>query len=987
MKRILFFGCFILCAVLMSAQGNSLLKSVGLHYRSYLWADSVMNTMTLEEKVAQLFIVNVASQQTDANKKSVRTYISEMKLGGIYFSGGTLEEHVAMNNLVRSYQKIPVMIGFDGEWGLAMRIKSIPAFPRNAVLGCISDNSLIFDYGREVGRHCAALGINVDFAPDADVNTNPANPVIGSRSFGENPENVAAKAIAFSKGLESNDVMAVVKHFPGHGDTSADSHYSLPVIKHGLDRLNAVELYPFRRAVMEGINGVMVGHMEVPVLEAEKGLPSSLSKSVIDILRNDYAYSGLIFTDALAMKGVAGFENVCLKAIEAGNDMVLTPIPVKPQIDAIISKAARDNDFYKTIENKCRKVLYYKHSFGMDKSGTVKVGGLKDKIVNDDFIALQQKLYCAATVVIGNTYRQLPVQCQSQTVAVVRFGGMGDVFAGEITRLSNADVFNFSSIQEFEKKKNSIEKKYSTIIVPLFSKSPAWAIKALSEIPESKMVYAFFMGWNDVKKYSSLNPAGASMLLANIPDDYMQKHAAAVICGKKKADGRLSMSIPGIAAGGSGIDIEKDTVVYEYNPENYGMSSGILNRIDSIALLGIEKGAYPGCQILVMKDGKPVYNRCFGTHIYEKGQLVRYDDIYDIASVTKTSATTLAVMKLFEQGKLRLDDRVSAYLPWLCNTDKENITVRSLLFHESGLMPSISFYQAALDTTSYVGKFSMSRRDADHKRYIGFNSYVPENFEYLPQYVSRHYNEEFKYAIAENMYTNDAYRSEALKMIVESPLRQRKYSYSCVGFILLKEIIEEITGEGLDTYLDREFYNPMGLKHTLYNPLRYYSADNIVPTVKDDFLHRGELCGYVHDDSAAFFGGVSGNAGLFSNSMDMGRLYQMLLDGGFYEGRRYMSQKTCTLFTTQKSRISRRRLGFDCSYEGDNRKSPCSPKTPGGVYGHTGFTGTCVWADPQNNIVYVFLSNRLYPNATDNKLAKLKIRSLIQDIIYESIIR
>ncbi len=987
MKRFHFVILLLMLPFVVNAQRSSMLNTVGHQYRSYLWADSVMNTLSLQEKVAQLFIVNVASQQTDANRKAVRDYIKDMNLGGIYFSGGTLAEHAAMNNLVRSYQKVPVMIGFDGEWGLAMRIKSIPAFPRNSILGCITDNELIYEFGREVGRNCSLLGINVDFAPDADVNTNPANPVIGSRSFGENPENVAGKVIEFVKGLESNNVLAVIKHFPGHGDTSTDSHHSLPVINHDRERLAKVELYPFRRAVMEKVNGVMVGHIEVPALEPKKGLPSSLSKRIIDILRNEYAYTGLVFTDALAMKGVAGFENVCLKALEAGNDMLLTPVPVKPQIDSVVYKAARDEQFRKLIEAKCRKVLYYKHLFGMHETDKVDIKGLEKQIVNQGFIDLRQKLYCAATTVIGNTYRQLPVQRQSQSVAVVRFGNNGSAFTDEMKLNANADVFQFDNIHEFAKGKKTLERKYSTIIVPVFSNTHAWAKKALSELTPSKLVYAFFTSWKEVAKYKDLSPAGSTMILANVADDYMQKHVARVVCGKANATGRLSMTIPWIAAGGSGVTVEADNTVYEYNPENYGMSSSVLQRIDSIAIMGINKGAYPGCQILVVKDGKPVYNKCFGTHTYTDGMIVRYGDIYDIASMTKTSATTLAVMKLYEQGKIKLDDKVSDYLSWLKGTDKEDITLRSLLYHESGLLPSIAFYEAALDTNSFVGRFSVYRPDANHTRYIGFHNYVPEKFSYLPQYISRHYNDEFKYAISSNMYTNDAYRQEALKMIADSKLKSKKYSYSCVGFILLKEVIEEVTGESLDTYLDREFYYPMGLYHTLYRPLRRYSSSEIIPSVKDDFLHRGELCGYVHDDSAAFFGGVSGNAGLFSNAMDMGKLYTMLLNGGIFEGKRYLSSSTCKLFTTQKSKISRRRLGFDCSYEGDNRKSPCSPKTPGGVFGHTGFTGTCVWADPSNNLVYIFLSNRLYPDATDNKLAKLRIRSLIQDIIYDSMLK
>lgn len=988
MRRTFFIHfVLLLIPVWLTAGSSPIMESVDQEYKAGIWADSIMKKMTLREKVAQLFIVNVASQQNEANKKAVKTYIKDMGLGGIYFSGGTLKEHSAMNSLVRSYQKIPAMICFDGEWGLAMRIKSIPSFPKNNILGCISDNRLIYDFGREVGRHCSALGINVNFAPDADVNTNPDNPVIGNRSFGENAENVAAKAIAFSKGMESMGVMAVVKHFPGHGDTSTDSHHTLPLITHDRNRLDSIELKPFKRAVDEGINGVMIGHIEVPALEEKKGVPSSLSKSVTDILKKDFSYNGLIFTDALAMKGVAGFENVCLKAIEAGNDLLLTPVPVKPQIEAIVHKAEKDRNLRKAIEEKCRKVLIYKYKFNVYSSKCTESEDLEKEIVNKDFRKLIETLYCSATTVIGNRGKILPLQCQSQTVAILKFGEPGNIFAEEVSAYANTDVYNIKSASEFDKIRTKLKNRYATILVPVFSKTPAWAIKSLGELPSSKLAYIFFTDWKNVKKYSKLSPSASVMILANISDTYMQRHVAQVVCGKSKANGRLSMTINGIAKAGDGTDILPDETVYEYKAEDYGMSSVKLHEIDSIAITGIEKGAYPGCQIMIVRKGKPVYNKCFGTHTYDDGQVVRYDDIYDIASMTKTSATTLAIMKLYEQKRIKLDERISTYLPWLKDTDKENITVRSLLFHESGLIPSIHFYEAALDTTSYTGKFAVYRPDANHSRYIGFGTYIPETFSYLPEYVGLHYNDEYKYVIAENMYTNDEYRKKALQMIADTPLRNKRYSYSCVGFILLKEIIENITGESLSSFLDREFYYPMGLRHTLYLPLRYYTRDNIVPTVSDDCFQRGELRGYVHDDSAAFFGGISGNAGLFSNTQDTWHLYQMILDGGVYNGKRYLTEATCRFFTTYKSKISRRRLGFDCSVEGDNRKSPCSPKTPGGVYGHTGFTGTCVWVDPDNEIIFIFLSNRLYPDATDNKLAKLGIRSKIQDIIYESIIR
>ena len=955
------------------------------HYeRALQWADSVMDGMSHRERIAQLFMVNVAPQQNDANRKAVRDYIEHMKLGGIYFSGGTLEEHLAMNNMVVRLGKTPAMIGFDGEWGLGMRIKSVPSFPRNAVLGCIADNDLIKELGREVGRQCKAIGVDIDFAPVADVNTNPDNPVIGTRSFGEDRARVADKAVAFASGLEGAGVLSVLKHFPGHGDTSIDSHKALPKVAHDRSRLDSIEMYPFRQAVAAGLHGVMVGHISVPAIDPTPGLPSSLSRPVSDVLRDDIGFRWLVFTDALAMKGVAGFENVCLKALQAGNDVVLSPVPVKPQLDAVVHAARHDKALAAELDAKCRKVLAFKFLMGVQDKKEIDAAGLYDRIVNDASRQLMQRLHKAAVTVVSDNYGRLPVMRQGQAVAVVRFDAAVKPFASEMDELANVEVYAFSSLASFNAKAEALQ-AYPTVIVPILASTPSWAVQALKQIPKSSKVFVFFTSMKEVEKWKQAAPASSAMVLSHVAEDYVQQHTARVICGLERADGRLSMTIPGVARGGAGLDLLPDLTERQVRAEDVGMSSDVLARIDSVAVWGITEQAYPGCQILVMRHGKPVYDKCFGTHEYGDSRLVRFDDIYDIASMTKTSGTLLAVMKLYDQWRLKLDDRVVDYLPWLKGSDKEDITIRSLLFHESGLMPSLPFFAAALDSASFTAPFYSYRRDGAHGRRIGRNLYVPSDFDYDEAYLGRHYNRDFRWQVAEGMFVNDAYRAKALQMITDSKLRSKRYSYSCVGFILLKEIVEAITGEPMDTYLNREFFYPLGLRRTFFNPLQHYPASKIVPTLTDDFLHRGRLQGYVHDDSAAFFGGVSGNAGMFSTAEELARIYQMILAGGTFDGRTYLSLPTCRLFTTAKSGISRRGLGFDRSYEGDNRKSPCSPLTPGGVYGHTGFTGTCVWVDPANDLIYIFLSNRVYPDGLTNKLAKLGIRSKIQDIIYEAL--
>ena len=436
---------------------------------------------------------------------------------------------------------------------------------------------------------------------------------------------------------------------------------------------------------------------------------------------------------------------------------------------------------------------------------------------------------------------------------------------------------------------------------------------------------------------------------------------------------------------GEGVDLEVTKV---YRPEDYGMDSSVLSKIDQIAMEGITKKAYPGCQVLILKDGIPVYDKCFGTFTYGDSKKVEPDDLYDIASLTKTTATLLAIMKLYDEGRFGLTDPISNYVPALKGSKKGRITIEDLLMHQSGLPGSWPFYREAIDDSSYVGSFFKARIDGTHHLRVDNRLYVTDAFNYKKEYLSSSRSEEYPLQLAENMYLSPAFPDRMLEMIASDdvPLRDRRYRYSCLNFMLLKEMVEYISGMPMDEYLEKVFYAPMGMKHTLYHPLRRYEESQIVPTIQKDYLrNRKELRGYVHDEIAAFMGGVSGNAGLFSNARDVAKVYQMLVDGGQYGGKRYLSLETCQLFMNKKSRISRRTLGFDKPDPAPG-KGPCADETPKEVVGHTGFTGTCAWADPKNGLVFVFISNRVYPRPFDHKaLMTLKIRPRIQQLMYQAL--
>lgn len=954
------------------------------------WVDSVMNKLSLKEKVGQLFIHTIAPIDTKQNLEVLRDAVETNKVGGLLFSGGKMETQVELTNRAQKQAKVPLMMTFDGEWGLAMRLRGTPSFPRNMVLGCIQDNRLIYEYGREVARQCWHIGVQVNFAPVADVNINPKNPVINTRSFGEDQKQVAAKVIAYATGLEGGGVLSVSKHFPGHGDTDVDSHKALPVLPFTRERLDSIELYPFKKAIRAGVSGMMVGHLQVPAIEPKSGLPSSLSRKVVtDLLTDELGFKGLIFTDALAMKGVAGNGNVSLQALKAGNDMVLAPRNLKVEIGAVLAAIEKGEISKEDIENKCRKVLTYKYALGLSQKPHIRLSGLEQRIDSPQTRDLLRRLNLAAITVLNNKNNILPMHAGiEQKIALLEVGKPGetDVLAGRLS--------GYTSLKRFRLRPNQTETEnrrlrdslatYSRVIVavsepklapyqPFFAKFP----------PESPAIFLFFTPGKSMLQIQRAVADASAVVLAHCDDADVQRQVADVLFAKATADGRLSASLGGLFRTGVGVTISPETPLH-YVPEEYGLSSVLLRRVDSIALDGIRQGAYPSCQVVVMKNGHIMVDKAFGTRAGKGSAPVESTDIYDLASLTKSTATLLAVMKLYDKGLFSLTDKLSDYLVFLQNTNKKDITIQDILYHQSGLPSWIPFYQEAIDKESYKGRLFSGRRDALHTVQIGVNTWANPAFKFKKEYVSPVKTGDYTVQICENLWLNRSFEKVMEGKIVEAPLGQKRYVYSDVGFILLGKLVEQLAEMPMDAYLQREFYEPMGLERTGYLPLRRFDKSEIIPSNKDRFLRKETLQGFVHDEGSAFCGGTAGNAGLFSTAAEVARIYQMLLNGGEIDGQRYLSKETCQLFTTGLSKISRRGMGFDRPDTKNPDKGNCASCVPAEVYGHTGFTGTCVWVDPVNQLVYVFLSNRVYPDVTNRKLSRLDIRERIQEAIYRA---
>ena len=954
------------------------------------WVDSVMDKLSFKEKVGQLFIYTIAPVDTKRNLELLREVIDTYKVGGLLFSGGKMQNQVELTNRAQRQAKVPLMITFDGEWGLAMRLRGMPVFPRNMVLGCIRDNKLLYEYGREVARQCRQIGVQVNFAPVADVNINPENPVINTRSFGEDPIQVADKVIAYASGLESGGVLSVCKHFPGHGDTDVDSHKALPVLPFTRERLDSVELYPFKEAIRAGLGGMMVGHLQVPVIEPIGGLPSSLSRNVVyDLLTDELAFKGLIFTDALAMKGVAGNGNVSLQALKAGNDMVLSPRNLKEEIPAVLEAIEKGELTREDIESKCRKVLTYKYVLGLKKKPYVQLSGLEQRINSPQTRDLVRRLNLAAITVLNNKNHILPLHTdKEQTIALLEVGDPGetDALAKQLSRYTSLARFSLRANQteeENQRLRDSLS-TYKRIIVAVSEQRLAPYQPFFAKfVPKSPAIYLFFTPGKMMLQIQRAVAHASAVVLGHSYSSDVQRQVADVLFAKASADGQLSASLGELFPTGAGVTITPKTPLH-FVPEEYGLSSAHLKRIDSIALDGIRQGAYPGCQVVVLKNGHIMFDKAFGTYTGKGSPRVESTNIYDLASLSKTTGTLLAIMKLYDKGRFNLTDKISDHLPFLQRTDKKDITIQEILYHQSGLPSWIPFYQEAIDKDSYDGRLFSARKDVHHPVQIGTTTWANPKFKFKSEYISPVKTGDYTVQICDSLWLNRSFRKVIEEKIAEAPLKQKRYVYSDVGFILLGMLVEQLAGMPMEAYLQREFYEPMGLEHTGYLPLRRFAKSEIVPSNKDRFLRKETLLGFVHDEASAFFGGLAGNAGLFSTARDVARVYQMLLNGGEIDGQRYLSKETCQLFTTETSKISRRGLGFDKPDADDSKKGNCAPAAPAEVYGHTGFTGTCAWVDPVNELVYVFLSNRIYPDVTNRKLNQLHIRERIQGAIYDA---
>lgn len=937
------------------------------------WVDSVYNSLSARDRVAQLICPKVAPNQGVKAKEDIRRYVGRNHVGALLFSAGTIDEYIEMTNYARSLSKTPLLMTFDGEWGLSMRIAGTTRFPKNMALGAVRDPELLYQYGREMARQCRLMSIQVNFAPVLDVNSNPSNPVIGIRSFGEDPKRVAELGTAYSRGLEDGGVMAVAKHFPGHGDTSTDSHHSATVVNHTGQQLDEVDLVPFRSFIDAGCSGVMTGHLVLPLVD-KSGLPASMSEYVTTgIIRNRMGFDGLIFTDALGMKGAAvNGRNNAVMALKAGADVLESSHRSIEDLDAIMAAIASGEISPKIIEDRCKRVLRYKYILGLTAERPIEKAGISRKLNSPEAEALNRKLTAATMTLLQDKQSMLPVGgLDSRSVAVVNIGAPADNtfsdYCADYTAVDryacSAEGLSAATIEKI--------RKHDIVIAGVYSDKP-WAQKAFAAISDCKrLATAFFMTPYRIKKFLS-KPTDGAILLAYEDTPLSQEYAAQALFGGIDVDGILPVNLPGFAKTGTGIVLKKSRLGHS-TPAAVGLNPSLPDSLDATVKKLIADGGMPGCQLLIAKNGDIVYDKAFG-HTTAGGHKVSRSTLYDLASVSKAAGTLPGLMKAYDMGLYGLDDRLSDFVPGMRTDEKKDLKVREFLYHETGMPASLNMYDIMTDPESYTGKLLSSRRDKSHTIKVGRRTWGNSSARLRGDIVGRTRSDRFPVEADEGIFVSTETYDTLMHRIYDIPLRDKSYRYSCLNFCLLMDMEQRLTGQAHDAFVRDSIFRPLGAASITYRPRLTHALTDIAPTERDRFLRRQLVHGYVHDELANFSGGVQGNAGLFSNARDLAKLCQMWLNGGVYGDRRILSEETVRLFTTSKSPTCRRGLGFDKPNPDDPDKSPTCEEADPSVYGHLGFTGTVFWVDPAHDLIFIFLTNRINPTRETPVFNKSEIR-------------
>lgn len=975
MKNFFLVFVFLFSVSLSSAQekqkpfSNPLIVEDSVQQKE--WVDSLYNEMSMEEKIGQLFMVDLFPEKSPKNSAYVETLIKDYHVGGVIFFKGTPHQQATLTNKFQDNAKYPLMMGQDAEWGLAMRLDSTYAFPWNMTLGAIDDNKLLELTGKQIAKHAKRIGVQYDFTPSVDVNINPSNPVIGNRSFGENPKRVAEKGVAFMKGMENEGVLTSAKHFPGHGDTDVDSHKDLPVIDFSRERLDSIELYPFTKMIEAGTSSVMISHLHVPALDNRSNRPASLSKPIMtDLLKNEMGHNGIVISDAMNMKGIANNAKpgeASLQAFKAGMDILLYPMDVPRAIKLFKEAYDKGEITEERLEHSVKQMLRAKYKTGLNHVEKVATKNLVEDLNTQEDDALYAELMENAITLIKNNKAVLPIkELKGNKIAYVPMGDdKGDDFYKTLNKYTQVDKVTGNRLDDVLAQLE----KYDQVIIGFHkSNGGPWSeyrftneelvwIHEIS-LKHTTVLDVFTRPYAMLDMRSTTNLDGVLISYQN--SKMAQEKSAQIIFGALGAKGRLPVSIgKNFPEGTQFKTTPLDRLSYGL-PENVGMDAQKLKKIDSIAGVAVSKKMTPGMQVLVARKGKVVFQKNYGYHTYDKKKKVEDKSVYDLASLTKILATTPLLMELVDQKKLDIDAKLGDFMPFVRGTDKAGASVKESLSHYAQFKAWIPFYKNTLNKHKKPGS----------------------------KYYSNKKEGNFTVEVVDDLYMRKDYQDSIYKEILDSDLRRRKeYKYSDLPYYLFKRYLEEHYGTNMNQLTQERFLESMGTNRLRYKPLWYFEKKDIVPSEKDDYWRNKEVKGFVNDQGAAMFSGLGGHAGLFGNANDVAKMMQLFMNNGSYGGTQYFKPETFQLFNTCHfcNKDVRRGVGFDKPQK-KGKIGPGIDENSKSSFGHTGFTGTMAWADPDEDLIFVVLTNRTYPDPGNGKLIKENIRTKIEKVAYDAII-
>ncbi|MGH9684476.1 MAG: glycoside hydrolase family 3 N-terminal domain-containing protein [Candidatus Acidiferrales bacterium] len=922
------------------------------------WVEKTLKKMTLQEKLGQMLMPVYFGAFTSTESPEYKQLLHEVEanhIGGLIV--GTTRSPLGVEksqvyptaiitNELQRRAKIPLLIGADFETGTGMRLDEGTSFPSAMAVAASGDPKLAYAEGRITALEARAAGIHWIFAPDADVNNNPDNPIINTRSFGEDPQAVAEYVAQFIRGVEENGGIATAKHFPGHGNVSTDSHLSLPVVPGNRQEMETTELVPFRAAIAAGVGSVMAGHLAVPAFESDGNIPATLSPEILNgLLRDEMKYKGLIVTDAMDMGGVTTMfppGEAAVRAVLAGEDVLLMPPVPDAAMEALEDAVKSGRIPMSRIDDSVRLILEAKARLGLERNRYVDVPKINEKFGLPAFQTEAQNIADRGVTLLRDTQHMLPLDAtRPLRVLLVSLSADQDRYPGEslepeirwrvdsLTALRADTKFcNVSALAL------PAPDAYDVAILALFVRVADR--KGNVGIPDDQRAFVNQMLASG--KPTAVVAFGSPYLIGQFPNaktwlaefstnDVSQTAAARALFGQTAIGGKIPVTVPGTTKRGDGISLAANPMTLQ--PAPAALSANLKPAFD-VTDRAVADGAFPGGVLAVGFKNQLVVHPFGKLTRDSKAAAVTAGTMYDMASLTKAVVTTTAAMMLVEQKQLDLDAPVARYLPEFGAAAKSDpnptwrarVTVRNLMLHDSGLPGIRQFFR---DTKGYK------------------------------KVVAR--------ALAEPLVYEPG----------------TKVEYSDLGFILMGEIVHRLTGQTLDVYAREHIFDPLGMNHSMFNPPRALRT-NIAPTEVDTEFRKRLIWGEVHDENAWAMGGVAGHAGLFSTAGDIAAFAQMLLNGGIYAHHRLLQRATIQEFTSRVAiGDSARALGWDVPTENSS-----SGKYFGeGSFGHTGFTGTSLWVDPGQQVFLILLTNRVNPTRANEEI--LQVRPAVADAVMQAL--